>query len=202
MKAVVALLASFWLLIFIAGAANPEYQHYREHVSLLAADGSRLIWVTTLAIACTSAAQWVGAYYFWTVNRPVAVLLGLAGSALALVAAFRVPCSRDSRHCPFTVEHTASEAVHNAGVVAYAVVTMAAMVLLGVMTLVNGQHSLVGVPGLVAAVIFALTYSGLLFPPEGLAQRTWIAVGQIWLVAAVNVAQQRRLREAPLTIGR
>ncbi len=202
MKAVFALLASFWLLILIAGAANPDYQHYREHVSLLAADGSRLIWVTTLAILCTSAAQFVGAYYFWEVNRPVAVLLAVAGCALVLVAAFRVPCARDSRHCPFTVENTASGAVHNAGVVAYAVVTMAAMVLLGVMTLVNGQHSLVGVPGLIAALVFALTYSGLLVHPEGLAQRSWIAVGQIWLVAAVSVAQQRRERAAPLRIGR
>jgi hypothetical protein len=45
-------------------------------------------------------------------------------------------------------------------------------------------------------VIFALTFSGLLLFPAGLAQRTWIAVGQIWLVAAVFEAQLHRERLA------
>ena len=48
MKMVLGLFVGFWALIFIAGAANPGYVHYREHVSLLAADGNALIWVTTL----------------------------------------------------------------------------------------------------------------------------------------------------------
>lgn len=202
MKTVLALFAGFWLLILIAGSANPGYQHYREHVSLLAAEGSRLVWVTTLAILLVAAAQWVGSYYFWQVNKTVTGLLAAAGAALGVVAAFRVPCERSSRHCTFTVEDTVSASVHNAGVVTFALATMAAMVILGVVSLVHGQHSVVGIPGLLAAGVFALTYSGLLFPPEGLAQRTWIAVGQIWLVAAVGVAQERRRRDAALIIRR
>jgi hypothetical protein len=87
--------------------------------------------------------------------------------------------------------------VHNAGVVAYAVLTMAAMLILGVVSLTQGRHSLVGIPGLLACVVFALTFSGLLVFPEGLAQRTWIAVGQIWLVAAVFEAEQHRERVKP-----
>jgi hypothetical protein len=192
MKTVLALFAGFWALIFVAGMANPGYRHYREHVSLLAADGSNLIWVTTLAILLTAAAQWVGSYYFWDVNRVVALLLLGAGAALVVVAVFRVPCPESSRHCSYTVEHTTSEAVHAAGVVAYAVVTMIAMVILGIVAITRGHHSLVGVPGLIAAFVFALTFSGLLVFPEGLAQRSWIAVGQIWLVAAVYEAQQHR----------
>lgn len=197
MKAVLGLFVGFWALIFVAGAANPGYVHYRAHVSSLAADGSRLIWVTTVAILLTAIAQWVAARVFWPLNRPVALLLVMAGAALLLVATFRVPCPRRARHCTYTVDHTPAEAVHAAGVVGYAVLTMAAMVILGVVAVTQGRHSLVGIPGLLACAVFALTFSGLLVFPEGLAQRTWIAVGQIWLVAAVFEAEQHRERVAP-----
>lgn len=194
MKAVAALFGGFWALIFIAGMANPGYQHYRYHVSLLAAEGSRLTWVTTVAILLVALAQWVGARAFWDVNRIVAGLLTVAGAALVLVATFTVPCPPRTKFCTFTVEHTAAESVHNAGVVGYAVATMAAMVTLGIVALTRGHHSLVGIPGLIAAAVFAMTFSGILLFPEGLAQRTWIAVGQIWLVAAVFEAQRHRRR--------
>ncbi len=98
---------------------------------------------------------------------------------------------------PFVVEDTPSEAIHNAAVIGYAVLTMTTMAILGVVAVTQGRHSLVGIPGLVACVIFGLTFSGLLVFPEGLAQRTWIAVGQIWLVAAVFEAQEHRERVAP-----
>jgi hypothetical protein len=196
MKTVLGLFAGFWTLIFVAGLANPGYRHYRDHVSLLAADGSALIWVTTLAIGLTALAQWVAAFHFRDVNRIVAGLLVIAGAALTMVAAFRVPCPERARHCTYTVEHTTSETLHAAGVVTYAIVTMIAMVLLGIVAITRGHHSLVGVPGLIAAFVFALTFSGLLVFPEGLAQRTWIAVGQIWLVAAVFEAQLHRERLA------
>lgn len=191
------LFAGFWALIFVTGSANPGYVHYREHVSLLAADGNRLIWLTTIAILLTAVAQWVAAWAFWPVNRPIAILLVVAGMALAVVATFRVPCPQRAKHCTYTVDHTPSETVHNAGVVAYAVLTMAAMLILGVVALTQGRHSLVGIPGLFACVAFGLTFSGLLVFPEGLAQRTWIAVGQIWLVAAVFEAEQHRERVKP-----
>lgn len=194
MKAVLILFAGFWALIFVTGVANPGYKHYRDHVSLLAADGSTLIWVTTLAILLTAAAQWVAARTFWPVNRLVAGLLVVAGLALVVVAAFRVPCPRRARFCTFTVDDTPAETVHNVGVITYAVITMAAMVVLGVVAITKGDHSLVGVPGIIASVVFALTFSGLLLFPEGLAQRTWIAVGQIWLVVAVYEAQRHRAR--------
>ncbi|HQR80580.1 MAG TPA: DUF998 domain-containing protein [Actinomycetota bacterium] len=194
MKAVVALFAGFWALIFVAGLANPGYQHYRYHVSLLAAQGSRLVWLTTVAILLVALAQWVGGRVFWDINRTVAVLLFLAGAALVAVAAFKVPCPPRARFCTHTVEHTAAETVHSAGVIGYALATMAAMVTLGIVALTRGRHSLVGVPGLVAAVVFAMTFSGILLFPEGLAQRTWIAIGQLWLVAAVFEAQRHRRR--------
>ncbi len=196
MRIVLGLFAGFWALIFVAGLANPGYVHYREHVSLLAADGNRLIWVTTLAILLTAVAQWVAARLFWIVNRPVALLLVMAGVALCVVAGFRVPCPEKVKHCTFTVEHTASESVHNAGVVVYAVLTMAAMVILGVVAITQGRHSLVGIPGLIACAVFALSFSGLLIFPAGLAQRVWIGVGQLWLVAASFEAEQHRERVA------
>lgn len=194
MKAVLALFVGFWVLIFVAGTANPGYQHYRYHVSLLAADGSRLVWVTTLAITLTALAQWVGAWAFWDVNRAVGWLLIVAGTALVAVAVFRVPCPRRARFCTYTVEHTPAESIHNSGVIGYALATMTAMVILGVIAITRGHHSLVGVPGLIAAVVFAMGFSGILLFPEGLAQRTWIAVGQAWLVAAVFEAQRHRSR--------
>jgi hypothetical protein len=196
MRVVLGLFGGFWVLIFVAGLANPGYVHYRWHVSLLAADGSRLIWVTTLAILLTAVAQWVAAWLFWVVNRPVAILLVLAGLALVVVAGFRVPCPENARHCTYTVDHTAAERLHNAGVVVYAVLTMAAMVILGVVAVTQGRHSVVGIPGLIACAVFALTFSGLLVFPAGLAQRVWIAVGQIWLVAAAFEAQEHRERVA------
>jgi hypothetical protein len=196
MRIVLGLFVGFWVLIFITGVANPGYVHYREHVSLLAADGNRLIWVTTLAILLTAVAQWVAASLFWSVNRPVALLLVMAGVALVVVAAFRVPCPQNARHCTYTVEHTPSESVHNAGVVVYAVLTMAAMVILGVVAVTQGRHSLVGIPGLIACAVFALTFSGLLIFPAGLAQRVWIGIGQLWLVAASFEAEEHRERVA------
>ncbi len=196
MRIVLGLFAGFWALIFVAGLANPGYVHYREHVSLLAADGNRLIWVTTLAILLTAVAQWVAARLFWIVNRPVALLMVMAGVALCVVAGFRVPCPEKAKHCTFTVEHTASESVHNAGVVVYAVLTMAAMVILGVVAITQGRHSLVGIPGLIACAVFALSFSGLLIFPAGLAQRVWIGVGQLWLVAASFEVEQHRERVA------
>lgn len=194
MRTVFGLFVAFWALIFVSGFANPGYKHYRDHVSLLAADGSRLVWVTTLAILLTAVAQWVAARVFWDVNRPIAIVLTIAGAALTVVAAFRVPCPQRARFCTYTVEHTPAESLHNAGVIIYAVLTMAAMMILGVIAVTQGRHSLVGIPGLVAAAIFALSFSGLLIFPEGLAQRVWIGVGQIWLVVAVFEAQQHRER--------
>ncbi|MCU0299229.1 MAG: DUF998 domain-containing protein [Candidatus Nanopelagicales bacterium] len=202
MKPVPILFAGFWALIFVTGVANPGYKHYRDHVSLLAADGSKLIWVTVLAILLTAAAQWVAAYTFWPVNRAVAVLLLVAGLALVFVAFFRVPCPERARFCPYVVDNTPAETVHNIGVITYAVVTMAAMITLGIVAITKGHHSLVGVPGIVASVVFALTFSGLLLFPEGLAQRTWIAVGQIWLVVAVYEAQSHRSRIQASRVGR
>ncbi len=202
MKPVLILLTGFWVLIFVAGVANPGYKHYRDHVSLLAADGSNLIWVTVLAILLTAAAQWVAAYTFWPVNRTVAVMLMVAGAALMFVALFRVPCPERARFCTYTVDNTPAETIHNTGVILYAIATMTAMIVLGVVAITQGHHSLVGVPGLIASVVFALTFSGLLLFPEGLAQRTWIAVGQIWLVVAVYEAQSHRLRIQPTGVDR
>lgn len=196
MKTVFWLFAGFWALILVAGSLNPGYRHYREHVSLLAAQGSRYAWITMLAIVLTAVAQWVAARHFWEVNRVVAYLLVVAGLALLAVAVFRVPCPEKARYCTFVEDHTTSETLHAAGVITYAIVTMTAMVILGITALTRGHHSLVGVPGLIASAVFALTFSGLLLFPAGLAQRTWIAVGQIWLVAAVFEAQLHRERLA------
>ena len=196
MKTVVALFAGFWAMIFVTGLANPGYQHYRYHVSLLASDGSRLIWLTTVAILATALAQWVAAGVFWRVNRLVAVLLGMAELALIAVALFRVPCPPRARFCTYTVDDTPAEAIHNNAVVVYAVVTMLAMIVLGIVSITRGHHNLVGIPGLVAAVLFALGFGGMLVWPAGLAQRTWIIIGQLWLVAAVYEAQRRRALRA------
>lgn len=197
MRTVIGLLAGFWALIFVTGMANHGYQHYRYHVSLLAADGSRLVWVTTLAILLTALAQWVAAGIFWRVNLFVAVLLAVAGAALVAVAAFRVPCPPRASFCTYTVDDTVSKAVHNNAVVVYAVATMSAMVVLGIISITRGHHNLVGIPGIVASVLFALGFGGMLVWPAGLAQRTWILIGQLWLVAAVYEAQRRRaLRES------
>ncbi len=196
MKTVVALFAGFWAMIFVTGLANPGYQHYRYHVSLLAADGARLIWLTTVAILLTAMAQWVAARIFWRVNRLVSLLLIVAGGALVAVALFRVPCPPRAQFCTYTVDDTPSEAVHNNAVIVYAVATMIAMIALGIVSITRGHHNLVGIPGLVAAALFALGFGGMLVWPAGLAQRTWIIVGQLWLVAAVFEAQRRRaLRE-------
>lgn len=196
MRLVLGLCVGFWCLIFVAGLANPGYVHYRFHVSVLAADGNRLIWVTTVAILLVAAAQWAAARLFWRVNRPVAILLSSAGLALVAVAAFRVPCPRNARYCPYTVEHTPAETVHNSGVIVYAVLTMAAMLILGVIALTQGRHSLVGIPGLIACGLFAMTFTGLFVFPAGLAQRVWIGVGQAWLIAASFEAEQHRERVA------
>ncbi|HNE88142.1 MAG TPA: DUF998 domain-containing protein [Actinomycetota bacterium] len=196
MKTVVALFAGFWAMIFVTGLANPGYQHYRYHVSLLAADGARLIWLTTVAILLTAMAQWVAARIFWRVNRLVSLLLIVAGGALVAVALFRVPCPPRAQFCTYTVDDTPAEAVHNNAVIVYAVATMIAMIALGIVSITRGHHNLVGIPGLVAAALFALGFGGMLVWPAGLAQRTWIIVGQLWLVAAVFEAQRRRaLRE-------
>lgn len=196
MKTVFGLFAGFWALVFVAGWLNPGYRHYREHVSLLAADGSRYAWVAVLAISLTALAQWVASRQFWDINRPVALLLVVAGAGLMMVAIFRVPCPEKARYCTYVQDHTTSETLHAAGVITYAVATMLAMVIVGIVAITRGHHSLVGIPGLIASVIFALTFSGLLLFPAGLAQRTWIAVGQIWLVAAVFEAQEHRERLA------
>lgn len=191
MKTVVALLAGFWAMIFVSGLANPGYQHYRYHVSLLAAEGSRLIWLTTLAILLTALAQWVAARIFWPVNRLVSGLLAVAGAALVAIALFRVPCPPRAQFCTYTVDDTPAEAVHNNAVIVYAVATMIAMIVLGIVSITRGHHNLVGIPGLIAAALFALGFGGMLVWPAGLAQRTWIIIGQLWLVAAVFEAQRR-----------
>jgi hypothetical protein len=196
MKTVVALFAGFWAVIFVTGLANPGYQHYRYHVSLLAADGARLVWLTTLAILMTAAAQWVAARVFWPVNRLVSALLIIAGAALVAVAAFRVPCPPRAQFCAYTVDDTPAEAIHNKAVVVYAVATMIAMIALGIVSITRGHHNIVGIPGLMAAALFALGFGGMLVWPAGLAQRTWIIVGQLWLVAAVFEAQRRRALRA------
>lgn len=186
----IALLAAFWVLIFGAGWLHDGYQHYRFHVSVLAADGMPYSWVAVIAICCTAFAHLVVVPLTYRWRPLVGACLFICGIALLLVAAFPITCPNRVRFCTFTGAESPSNTVHAAGVGLYAAAMVAAMLYAGVTAVLGHQRSLVGVPGLIAAAVFVIAFSGLLTAPVGLAQRVWIAVGQLWLVGAIVEAAE------------
>lgn len=191
----IAGLAAFWLVVFAAGWLHDGYQHYRFHVSVLAADGVQYAWLGVLAILCTAFAHLVVVPLLWRWRPLVGWCLLVCGICLIVVAAFPVTCPRRVRFCEFTGPDSPSNTVHAGAVAVYALALVVAMLYAGITAVIGHHRSLVGVPGLVAAAVFVTAFSGLLIPPVGLAQRVWIAVGQLWLVGAIIEAQDHVDRE-------
>ena len=192
-KACIGLLAGFWLAVLLGGMTTEGYTHYRHQVSLLSAVGVDSPWFGFLAVACACAAHLVVVPLLLGWDRVVGVAVGTARASLLVVMVFRVSCPPRVRFCePSPVG--VGDRIHTAAVVVYAVAMVLAMLVAGIRALVNGRPSIVGVPGLVAAAVFVMAFGGLLEPPHGLAQRTWIIVGQLWLVGAAFEAGESRRR--------
>jgi len=188
----IAFLIAFWVLIAVAGALTPDYLPYRDYVSALAGYGSQVAALGILAILCASAAHAAAAVVLMRWDRVVGTCIALASAALFVVAVFRINCPAGAGHCAGASVPGVSAWIHGAAVVLYTACVLVAIVTAGVRSLLGHRHSIVGVPGLVMAVLFVIAFGGFWAPAPGLPQRLWVLFGQVWLVMALIDARHRR----------
>jgi len=198
----IACLIAFWVVITIAGVLTPDYEQYRDYVSALASYGSEAAALGILAILSTAAAHAMASVVLMPWDRIVGSCVALAALALVVVASFRINCPGGAGRCLQEGEPGVSAVVHAGGVVVYTLAIVTAMLVAGVRSLLGHRRSLVGVPGLVAAVLFVVAFGGLWASSPGLPQRFWVFIGQVWLVMALVDAHEQRGREEARALAR
>lgn len=198
----IGLLIAFWVLITIAGVLTPDYLQYRDYVSALAAYGSDVASLGILAILCAASAHAVAAVVLAPWDRLVAICVAIASMSLLAVATFRINCPLGAGNCLNQGTPSVSAMVHGGGVVVYTLAIVTAMIVAGVRSLLGHRRSIVGAPGLVAAVLFVVAFGGLWAPSPGLPQRFWVFLGQVWLVMALVDAHDQRMREEADALAR
>lgn len=189
------LLVAFWVLIALGAAANQGYAQDQQFVSSLASRGAQVPGWALAALGCVAAAHLLVAPQLRRHDRIVGTSVLVSGLALLAVAAFRVQCPGEA-YCVRADPADAFDTVHVAAVLTYSAAMLTAMVRTGVKALAAPETRWVGVGSMGAAGLFVAALVLTQGPVPGVSQRLWAAVGQIWLVAAVEVAAASH-RKAP-----
>lgn len=182
--AVVAAVAAFWLLVFVAGSLNPGYAPSRDYVSALASRGARSAWLGVTALVVLPMAH-LGVAAILRRRAPV-VAGGLVACVLAglVVASMRISCPRGAAGCSVGGQLRRTDwldATHGRVVAVYGVVMVAVLVTITVTRWSRAR-------GVAAASAVLAPVSGLLLlmstggAHPGLPQRLWLLVNTGWLV--------------------
>lgn len=178
----------FWVGVPAAGALVQGYSHSDDWISSLAARGSPVaaLGITALlgsALAHLAAARVAGSR--WR-SRLCAGLLVAAGTAVAVIAAFRQSCPAGPAGCGLTDDTPRDWAgtVHVAGVVGYELFAVAAMltVALGATRRTSLWPVPLGAASLALAVVSLALVSRLGGDDTGLWQRLWVLTHHAWLL--------------------
>ncbi len=187
----------FWAGVVGAGALVEGYSSRDDYISSLAGRGSP---VAVLAIGALAASATAHLATAWAVGLAWRSRLGasaLGGAALAVlaVAAFRQSCPAGPSGCGLTDRSTRDwvDTVHGGSVVAYALLAVAAMLVLGIGAL-WGTASWPRWLGLVSWVFAAgsVVLVGQVGGEQvGVWQRAWVANNLTWLLVVAGAASLR-----------
>ena len=183
-------LLAFALLVIVAGAVNPGYLHSRDHVSNLASRGAGQAWIGMLAIASFAAAH-AGAALLWRRVAPAVWIALLTCSGFGLITTLaRTSCPGGAADCSLSGTESASDLwdlVHGLAVGAYELSFVIAGACVGVVLLRSRRPW----PGVLVLVLAVLSFVTLGRPDEqapGTAQRIWLAVNMLGLLAMAGFA--------------
>ena len=178
----------FWVGVFVAGSLVEGYEHRDDYISSLAGRGSP---VAALGVAALLGSALAHAAASWAVrgardSRLVAALLLASGVAIVVIAVFPQSCRSGPAGCG-TVDDSPGDwigTVHVAGVVAYELVAIAALVTVAVAAL--GRRATfprwLGPTSLVLAGVSVVLLSRVGGDDTGLWQRLWVVTHHAWLL--------------------
>lgn len=187
----------FWVGTFGAGTLVDGYSPQADYISSLASRGSPVAALVIGAMVCSSAAHLAASRAVldaWSSRLCAAFLLATATATL-VVAAFRSSCPDGPAGCAMseTPESDWIDAVHAAGVGAYELFTLAAMLTLAIGGL--GRSS--PWPRWLGRVSIVFASGSLLLLGQadgdhaGMWQRLWVANNLTWLLVVAWVATVR-----------
>jgi uncharacterized membrane protein YhaH (DUF805 family) len=196
---------AFWVGVFVAASLVDGYSSTRDYISSLAGRGSSVAVLGVAAIAAVSIAHFCAALVLRGAPasragdidperitssgspRAASALLGLAGVALLVVAAFRAPCPGGAAGCGLDESFgDAIDVVHVIATIVYEILVLGAMVAVAVRSL-RGQGSprWMGVYSVAAAIASVLLLSRTDGADSGLWQRLWLVNNLSWLLVVM-----------------
>ena len=188
-RVVLGCLAVFWCLVLLAGAANPGYSQTRDYVSTLASRGAELGWLGVLAICAAALAILATAVLLRPLSRVAAVLTGIAGIGILVVAFTRLECPNGPAGCGLGGRFDVSgvrEISHSAATTLSAVLLVAAMAWSGV-ELNRRGHTRAGIASLGSAVATAVAFLATGGSSPGWIERIGILVATSWMAGVAVV---------------
>lgn len=184
----------FWVGVFGAGAVVDGYSAREDYISSLAGRGSPVVVLGIGALLASAAAHLATAWAMRTGwrSRACAVFVLAAGVATVVIAAFRASCPDGPAGCARD-DSTADDwidAVHGAGVLAYELCILAAMLTLviGSLRRTSTWPRWLGLLSLVTAVGSVLLIGQTNGDDIGLWQRLWVANNLAWLLVVAWLA--------------
>ncbi len=196
---VVALLGVmlFWVGVFGAGALVSGYSASEDYISSLAGRGSHVAVLGVGALLASAAAHLATSWAVLTAWRSQVCASFILAAAVAstVVAVFRQSCPDGPAGCALTDTPNDDwvDAVHRAGVSAYELFVLAAMLTLavGVMRGTSAWPRWLGVVSLAFAAGSLLLVSQVSGEHVGLWQRIWLANNLAWLLFVAGDAALR-----------
>jgi hypothetical protein len=187
----------FWVGVFEAGALVSGYSARKDYISSLAGRGSQVAALGVGALLASAIAHLATSWAVLTAwrSRVCASFIFAAAVASTFVALFRQSCPDGPAGCARTDTSTDDwvDAVHRAGVSAYELFVLAAMLTLAV-GVVRGTAAW---PRWLGVVSLAFAAGSLILVGQtsgehvGLWQRIWLANNLAWLLVVAGVATLR-----------
>jgi len=204
----------FWAGVVAAGTLVEGYSHRGDYISSLAGRGSPVAGLGVLALLGSALAHAAASRAVRGAApgaRLASALLLASGAAIVVIAVFPDSCPAGPAGCGVTDDSPGDSpgdwigTVHVAGVVAYELVAVAAMVMVAVAALRVGAAfpRWLGPTSLVLAAASVVLLSSLGGDDTGLWQRLWVALHHLWLLVVVGLpglgGQRPGARGAPRT---
>ena len=187
-------LAVFWGLVLVAGALNPGYSQTRDYVSTLAARGADPGWLGVLAICGVAVAILATALLLQGLSRVAAVLTGIAGVGILVVAFTRLSCPNGPAGCGLGGRFDVSgarEITHSAATTLSAVLLVVAMAWSGIELRRRGRAR-AGLASLGAATATAVAFLATGGSSPGWIERIGILVATSWMAGVALAARVAR----------
>lgn len=198
-----AFVALFWLGVVSVGTLVPGYAHRADYISSLASRGSPVAPLGMATIASLALAHLAGGVAVWRGWRArfVGALLGLAGLAGLVTAAFRINCPEGPHGCGFEAIPPVpdlGDVVHGYSVIGYQTFAVLAMAALAVGTARGARWPRwLGAISVPLAIVSTLCLMRTGDADSGFWQRLWLACNTAWL-ARVALEARRAGQASPV----